>query len=137
MAAAYWQTGGTGVGAAQVAQTHSPLRVNQTTSLGPVAPGIPAQTLNGDFDNRNAGSVHVRAVKVSIGAVVKATGAAAGACDSSDFVLSHRTAKVGSDVPGGRGAGAWTGPTIAFNDKPGVNQNPCMGATVKLRYTIS
>lgn len=137
VAMAYWRTGGTGVGAAQVAGPRSPLRVNQTTSLAPVGPGTPAQTLDGDFDNGNSGPVHVRAVTASIAAVVKAPGAEAGTCDAGDFVLSHRTATVGADVPSGRGAGRWTGPTIAFDDKPGVNQNPCMGATVRLRYTIS
>ena len=67
----------------------------------------------------------------------KAPGAAAGTCDAGDFTLAHRTMTVGADVPSGAGTGAWTGATIAFNNKPGVDQNACQGATVKLRYTIS
>jgi len=27
--------------------------------------------------------------------------------------------------------------TVAFNNKPGLDQNACQGATVKLRYTTS
>jgi hypothetical protein len=26
---------------------------------------------------------------------------------------------------------------VAFNNKPGIDQNACQGATVKLRYTTS
>ncbi len=135
VAVAYWKTGGIGV--VQVAAKRTPLRVNQTASLATVAPGRPAQTLSGDFDNRNTGPVHVGTVRVSIASVSKAPGAAAGTCDSSDFTLANRAIKVGADVPSGRRVGAWTGATIAFNDKPGVDQNPCMGATVKLGYTTS
>ena len=124
-------------GVVHVAAKQTPLRVNQTATLAAVAPGRPAQTLSGDFDNRNAGPVHVATVRVSIAAVSKAPRAAAGTCDSSDFTLAHSAVKVGADVPSGRRAGAWSGATIAFNEKPGVDQNSCMGATVRLGYTTS
>ena len=132
---AYVQTGGAGTG--QVAVAHTPLRVNQDTDVQPVGPGQAAQTLSGDFDNRNARAIHVGTVRASIGAVTKAPGAAAGTCDSSDFTLARRTMTVAADVPSGAGNGAWTGATIRFNNKPGVDQNACQGATVKLRYTIA
>ena len=132
---AYVQTGGAGTG--QVAVAHTPLRVNQDTDLQPMGPGQAAQTLSGDFDNRNASAVHVGTVRASIGAVTKAPGAAAGTCDAGDFTLSHRTMTVGADVPSGAGIGTWTGATIAFDNQPGVDQNACQGATVKLRYTIT
>jgi hypothetical protein len=132
---AYVQTGGVGTG--QVAVAHTPLRVNQDTDMQPVGPGQRAQTLGGDFDNRNARAIHVGTVRASIGSVSKAPGAAAGTCDASDFTLADRTMTVGADVPSGAGTGAWTGATIEFNNRPGVDQNACQGATVKLRYTIS
>ena len=132
---AYVQTGGAGTG--QVAVAHTPLRVNQDTDMQPVGPGQAAQTLSGDFDNRNARAIHVGSVRASIAAVSKAPGAAAGTCDASDFTLANRTMTVGADVASGPGTGAWTGATIQFDDKPGVDQNACQGATVKLRYTIS
>lgn len=132
---AYVQTGGTGTG--QVAETHAPLRVNQDTSLAPLAPGQPAQTLSGDFDNRNSRAIHVGTVRASIAAVSKAPGAAAGTCDAGDFTLANRTMTVGANVPSGPGTGAWSGATIAFDNKQGVDQNACQGATVKMRYTIS
>ncbi len=134
VAAAYWQSGGTATGDALVA---TPLRVNQTADLAVVGPGSPAQTLSGTFDNRNGQPVHVSTVRVSIASVSKAPGAAAGSCDSSDFTLEHRAIAVAADVPSGRGTGAWTGGSIAFNNKPGVDQNACQGATVKLGYTAS
>ena len=137
VAAAYWQSGGTTTGAPQAAATQSPVRVNQTAQLAATGPGVPAQTLSGNFDNRNGQPVHVSILRVSIAAVSKAPGAVAGSCDASDFTLEHRTIAVGTDVPSGRGTGAWTGGSVAFNNKPGVNQNACQGATVKLGYTAS
>jgi hypothetical protein len=134
VAAAFWQSGGTKTGEAQVTK---PLSVNQTADLGPVSPGVPAQTLGGTFDNINGRPVRVSTVRVSIAKVLKAPGAAAGRCDATDFVLEHRTIAVNADVPSGRGTGRWTGGTVAFNNKPGIDQNACQGATVKLRYTTS
>jgi len=134
VAAAYWQSGGTSSGDAQVT---TPLAVNQTADLAPVSPGVPAQTLSGTFDNLNGHAVHVSTIRVSIAKVLKAPGAAAGTCDASDFTLKHRTIAVAADVPSGRQTGSWTGGTVAFNNKPGIDQNACQGATVKLRYTTS
>jgi hypothetical protein len=134
VAAAYWQSGGTSTGDARPAH---PPTVNQTADLGPVGPGAPAQALSGTFDNRNGQAVHVARLRVSIAKVIKARGAAAGSCDASDFTLTQRTIDVGADVPGGRGTGSWSGGRIAFNNKPGVDQNACQGATVKLRYTTA
>jgi hypothetical protein len=134
VAAAYWQSGGTATGEAQLIK---PLSVNQTADLASVSPGVPAQTLSGTFNNLNGQPVHVRTVRVSIAAVTKAPGAAAGRCDASDFQLAHRTITVAADVPSGRGTGSWTGGTVAFNNKPGVDQNACQGATVKLGYTTA
>ena len=134
VAAAYWQSGGTSKGDAQVIKS---LSVNQTADLASVSPGVPAQTLSGTFNNPNGQPVHVSTVRVSIAKVVKASGAAAGSCNASDFTLTHRTIAVAADVPSGRGTGSWTGGTVAFNNKPGIDQNACQGATVKLRYTTS
>jgi hypothetical protein len=134
IATAYWQSGGTSTGDAHLAQ---PLTVNQTADLGPVNPGAPAQTLSGTFDNRNGHAIHVASIRVSIAKVIKARGAAAGSCDASDFTLTQRTIAVAADVPDGRGTGNWSGGAVAFNNKPGIDQNACQGATVKLRYTIA
>ena len=89
VAVAYWQTGGTGVGDQLVAAT-SPVGLDQTTELGVVAPGQPAQTLSGTFENRNAGAVHVATVTMSVAAVRKAPGAAAGTATAA--VSSSATA---------------------------------------------
>lgn len=130
-----WQSGGTGTPAAAVTQTAP--QVNMTSEIGILAPGRPAQTLSGTFDNRSSDAVHVRTVRVRIASVRKAPGAAAGTCDAGDFTLADRVAKVDADVPSGSGTGAWSGPTLAFANQPGVNQNACMGAAVQLRYSTS
>jgi hypothetical protein len=134
VAAAYWQSGGTTTGDAQVTR---PVTVNQTSELASVSPGVPAQTLSGTFENLNGQPVHVTAVRVSIARVIKAPGAAAGTCDATDFTLQDRTIAVDATVPSGRGTGSWAGGAVAFNNKPGVDQNACQGAMVKLGYTVS
>ena len=77
----------------------------------------------------------VSTVTAAIVSVVKATGAPAGTCDASDFILEHATATVNADIPSGNGVGAWTGPTIRFNAKA-PNPDACKGATVNLVYSI-
>ena len=134
VAAAFLQSGGTSTGVAQAAK---PLSVNQTSVVAGLAPGTPVQTLSGTFDNRNGEPVHVATVRVSIAKVIKAPDAAAGTCDASDFTLTHRSIAVAADVPSGRGTGSWTGGSVAFNNKPGIDQNACQGATVKLGYATS
>jgi len=42
---------------------------------------------------------------------------------------------VGAQVPAGSAQGAWTGATIAFNNKTSVNQDACKNATVNFSYT--
>jgi hypothetical protein len=136
VALAYWQNGGAAK-SGSAAAAHSPLRVNQTAKLAAFGPGQGAQTLSGDFDNRNANAVRVATLRVSIVSVTKAPGAAPGTCDSSDFTLAHRSMAVGADVPSGRSTSAWTGATLGFRNKPGIDQNACMGATVRLSYMAS
>jgi hypothetical protein len=132
---AYVETGGATSGP-QVVRAHVPLQVDQTSRLDGLGPGRPARTLAGTFDNRNPAPVRVATVRVSIDAVTKAPGAAEGSCDAGDFTLGHRTMRVDADVPRGRGTGAWSGATIAFADRAGVDQSACMGAAVTLRYTV-
>jgi hypothetical protein len=100
-----------------------------------LAPGSPAQTLSGTFNNPNQGPVYVGTVTVSIASVTKAGGAPAGTCNDTDYTLSapaftHNAEVVAADTS------TWTGPTIAFNNKAS-NQDACKGATVNLAYSIS
>jgi len=128
---AWWTTSGSGTGSASTGSS-SPITVVQTTTLTPMFPGDTAQTLSGNFNNTNAGPVHVATVTVSISSV---TGGA-GSCDATDYTLSGATMTVNADVPSGNGQGTWTGATIQFNNKAS-NQDGCKGATVNLAYTAS
>jgi hypothetical protein len=132
---AYWTANGNGSGSANAAAGTSDVTVNQTTVLTPMYPGDTAQTIGGDFDNGNSGPVYVTQVTVSIDSVTKAVGAPAGTCDASDFTLSNPVAAVNAEIPVGTGVGAWSGPTIQFNNKPS-NQDACKGATVALGFSI-
>ncbi|MDQ3677524.1 MAG: hypothetical protein M3401_12100 [Actinomycetota bacterium] len=132
---AYWTAGGSGTGSGSAANAQTALTVTQTTTLAAMYPGDTAQTISGKFNNTNAGPIYVGTVTAAIASVVKDAGAVAGTCDATDFTLANATATVNADVPVGSGVGAWTGPTIKFNNKA-TNQDQCKGATVNLSYTI-
>jgi hypothetical protein len=132
-ALAYWTVTGAGTGTAQAAAGTSNITVVQTTVLTAMYPGDTAQTISGNFNNPNPGPVYVTTVTASISSVAKAGGAPSGTCDASDFTLTT-TATVNAEVPSGNAKGAWSGPTIKFNDK-GTIQDACKGATVNLSYT--
>lgn len=136
VAFAYWTAGGTGTGSATTG-TNAAVTVVQDTVVSAMGPGVAAQELSGTFTNPNSGPVYVGTVTVSIGSVAKAGGAPAGTCDATDYTLTGTAMAVNAQVPAGTAQGSWGGATIAFNNKPGVNQDACKGATVNLTYTIS
>jgi hypothetical protein len=55
-------------------------------------------------------------------------------CDASDYTIGG-SAVINAEVPTGA-LGAWTGLTIAFNNK-GTNQDQCKGATVAIAYATT
>jgi hypothetical protein len=124
---AFWTAGGTGDGAATTG-TSSAITVNQTSSITGLSPGSGPQTLSGDFDNGNSGAVFVTSVSVTV-ASIDSPG-----CGPTDYTIGG-AAVVGAQVPSGFGVGSWSGLTIQFNNKPGVNQDACKGAVVALAYT--
>jgi hypothetical protein len=133
---AYWTAGGSGTGTAATG-TNVPITANQTTVITGLAPGVLAQTISGNFTNTtNTGPVYVGTVTASIASVATASGVV-GTCDASDYTLLLPAMTVNAEVPHGTAVGAWTGATIAFNDKAGANQDACKGATVTLSYAIS
>ncbi len=133
-AIAYWTAGGTGDGTAATANPTTQLKVNQTGTLTAMFPGDTPQTLSGDFDNTTGNSVRVDTVTASIASV---TPVGAGTCTASDYSLTFPVMTVNAEVPNGTSVGNWTGAKIQFNDKPGVNQDGCKGATVNLHYAIA
>lgn len=132
---AYWTAGGSGTGTASTGTT-SAVTVVQTSTVTDLQPGGSAQTLSGTFNNPNSGPVYVGTVTASIASVTKAGGAPAGTCDATDYTLTNAAMTVAAEVPAGNAQGAWTGATIAFNNKAAVNQDACKGATVNLSYTV-
>ncbi len=136
-AVAFWTVGGSGTATVATGDS-SDIVVVQTSVLTPMFPGDTAQTLSGNFNNpTNDGPDFVGTVTVRINAVAKATGAAAGICDATDYALLNPAMAVNAEVPVGTGVGAWSGATIQFVDKATVNQDACKGATLTLGYTIT
>ena len=132
---AYWTAGGSGSGSASADGAQTPLDVNQTGSLNPMYPGDSAQTLSGTFTNPNDGPIQVNTVTASIASVTKAAGVT-GTCDATDFTLTDAVMTVNAQIAPGTG-GAWSGAKIQFNNKAGVNQDACKGATVALAYAVA
>jgi hypothetical protein len=129
VALAYWTNPGSGAGSAPTGTTTA-IVVNQTSTISGLAPGLPAQTLSGNFDNPNNGPIFVGSVNVTV------TGTDKSGCTASDYTIAG-SAPVNAEVPSGEDVGAWTGLTIQFNDKAGANQDACKNATVTLSYTSS
>jgi hypothetical protein len=134
VAYAYWTAGGSGTGTAATG-TNVAIAAVQTTTVTDLKPGGAAQNISGNFTNTNTSPVYVATVTASIASVTKAGGAVAGACDATDYTLANPAMTVNAEVPNGTGQGAWTGATIAFNNKV-ANQDACKGATVNLAYVI-
>lgn len=126
VAFAYWTNSGTGTGDADTG-TNVAIVVNQTSTVTGMAPGVAAQALSGNFDNDNAGPVYVAGVTASVSSTDK-TG-----CTAADYTIAG-TATVATQVAAGDGVGSWSGLTIQFNNKPGVNQDACKNAVVTIAY---
>ena len=125
---AFWTSTGAGTGTAQSGTTVAVV-VNQTSTVAGLAPGLPAQSLAGNFDNPNAGPVYVATVTATV------TGTDKAGCGPTDYTIAG-TAPVGVQVANGSGVGAWTGLTIQFNNK-GTNQDVCKNALVTIAYASS
>ncbi len=132
---AFWTAGGSGTGSATTG-TNAAITAKQTSVITNMYPGDTAQTISGNFDNTNPGLTRVNTVTVSIVSVTKATGAAAGTCDASDYTLAGATMTVNAEIQNGTGVGGFTGASIKFNNKT-VEQNACKNATVNLSYAIA
>lgn len=125
---AYWTVSGSGNSQATTG-TAVQISVNQTGgAITGLAPGLPAQTLSGNFDNANAGPVYVGSVAATV------VGTNITGCNATNYTIGG-SAPVGVEVASGSGVGSWSGLTIAFNNKPGTNQNICQGAIVNIAYT--
>jgi hypothetical protein len=135
-AIAYWSAGGTGTGTA-LTGTSTAITAIQTSTISGIAPGAAAQTLSGNFNNPGTSPAWVTSVTAAISSVTKAVGAPAGTCDATDYTLSGAIMPVGAEIATGTAKGAWTGATIAFNDKASTLQDGCKGATVTITYTVS
>ena len=135
VAFAYWTTSGAGDGGASAAATVSDVTVVQTSTVAGLAPGSGAHALSGTFNNPNTGPVMVGTLTATVDTVTKAVGAATGDCDADDFTVSAPAVlNVEADPDD---TTTWSGLTISFNNKAGVNQDACKDATVTLAYSLS
>ena len=134
---AYWTAGGSGTGSASTDNTTVALVVNQTSSHTELAPDSGTQTIAGNITNPNDEPIFVDSVTVSFGSIVKAEGAPAGTCNTTDYVLTNTTMEVDVQVAANSTGGPFSGAGIAFVNKPSTNQDACKGATVNLVYTVN
>jgi hypothetical protein len=133
VAAAYWTQGGSGVGSAGTGNTVG-ITVNQTSVIGGLFPGGPAQSLSGNFNNPNAGNVYVGTVTAIVQpGWTSQTDLTKPKCTAADFVIGG-SAPVNAEIAPGNGVGAWSGLTIAMTDSA-TNQDNCKGLSVPVNYT--
>jgi hypothetical protein len=99
-----------------------------------LAPGVAPAAISGVINNHGT-AVFVAAVTVSIVGVVTAPGAAAGRCDTTDYLLLDTRMPVGRTVHPGESA-PFSGAAIGFNNTS-ANQDACKNARVDLRYVSS
>lgn len=112
------------------------LTLVQTSVNTDLSPDEPPSPIAGRVTNTGPDETYVAAVVVSIGVVVKAAGAASGACDASDYVLIDPRMPVAQHLAANGGSAPFTGALIGFLDKP-TNQDACKGATVHLIYATA
>lgn len=124
---AYWTNSGLGSGSAATGTTTG-ITVNQTSVVAGLYPGSPAQALSGDFDNPNAGPIHVASVSGSV------TATSDPLCDPADFVVSGSPASNVQEVPSGVSQGSWSGLTVSMTNTA-ANQDACKNATLTISYT--
>lgn len=131
---AFWTNGGTGSGTAATG-TNTGITVNQTSAPAGLYPGGDAQSLSGDFDNTNAGSVQVHNVTATLASVTGGgTDGTKPDCTIADYTLTDNPATVDAEIPTGTAQGAWGPISIAMVDS-GTNQDNCKNATVHVNYT--
>jgi hypothetical protein len=134
-------TGSSGASSARAATTCASgqpavtVTVAQVSPLVGLAPGVAPSTITGTVTSLSSQPVYVTAVTVVISAVTKASSAAGGPCDSSDYLLTGNRIEV-NQLLAPHGRLDFSGAHIAFNDKS-IAQDACKGATVTLTYTTS
>lgn len=137
VAAAYATLTGAPAQASSGCETDQPdgqnsLRITQTSVLAGLGPEAAPLAIAGRVTNDSDDDTYITAVTVTLTSVAKASHAAAGPCDVSDYVLAEPRMPVGRALPP-HGSLAFSGATIGFGNKS-VNQDACKGATIKLRY---
>jgi hypothetical protein len=112
------------------------LTITQTSTMSNLAPGRDPEPITGLVVNHGPDDTFITAIVVDIVGVVRATGAAAGTCDASDYLLLDVRMPVGQPLAPYGGSTAFAGASIGFNDKS-TNQDACQGARIELRYRTS
>jgi len=102
--------------------------VNQTSVVHGLAPGQPAEQLEGTFNNPNPAPVYVRWVTAAV------TETDRPGCSADDFVIAGSPAPVEAQITPGLHQGSWSGLTIRLRDRP-ANQDACKNTHVTIEYT--
>lgn len=109
------------------------LTITQTSTMTGLAPNVAPTAITGLVTNNSTDETYIVEIVVSILGVTKVAGAAAGACDATDYLLMEPAMPVGQMLTGGASA-PFSGASIGFADKL-TKQDACQGATVTLLYT--
>lgn len=112
------------------------LTVAQTSTMEGLAPGIAPVAITGTVTNDGADSTTVFVVVVEIRSITRASGAAPGSCDPSDYVVVGSRMTVNRTLAPHGGMTTFHGASIGFAESS-RNQDACKLATVHLHYTAN
>lgn len=131
-AVAYWTNSGTGSGTATTGNTAADLTFTQTSTHSNLRPGATAEPITGTITNTGDETVLVTSLSAAI------DDAGMTGCDATDYTIGGSPASFSTSIPAGGtySVTAAAGLTIAFNNKPAVNQDGCKGETVNIDYTV-
>lgn len=112
------------------------LTVVQTSTIEGLAPGIAPVAIAGTLTNNGTDDTVVSAVDVEIRSITKASGAPAGHCGPSDYVILDARMLVDRALAPLGGTTTFEGASIGFAESS-LNQDACKLATVHLHYTAN
>lgn len=115
-------------------ETGVSVRVEQTSTMEGLAPGIAPVPIAGMVTNTGTETVLVVAVHVTISSVSADPASSAGSCDASDYVLLDQRMTVDRMLAAGRSI-PFAGASIGFSNKSTL-QDACQNATVHLLYSL-
>lgn len=136
---AYWSAAGTSNTTTTADAAATNYTVTSSVAGAALSPGSAAQTVTFTVNNVSSGGQKLASVAVSVANVDGSAWTAITGCTAADFTVGAPMVGLAAFAPTEIAAGAnVTGTvTLQMNNRVGVDQNACKGATVPLHVTAN